>query len=182
MIQANQHYRLESGPLVSGLRSYSCYLGRIWVNIGLDISKYPMLNKLGSRKKTLIISGSREKTLIQIFLKEYVLYSPINLFILLELQSVSCSFKYIIINNQYCTVQSNTNMIPQYALGKHLEEVCSYQHCPQQCCCMEVEPQLLPVDSPLGPPHWTAVGEEKPLPGLLHPIWKQMRLDKETLL
>lgn len=83
----------------------------------------------------------------------------------LELQSVSYNFKYFNMNNQYCAVQSNTNIIPNMPYGNIWMK--SYQHCPQRCCCMEVEHQLLPVDSPLGPPHWTAAGGEKPLPGLL---------------
>ena len=85
--------------------------------------------------------------------------------------------------SQVIPVQTTTNM-PQMChhcrwAGKHLDESRAYRHCPLRCYCTGVERQLLPVDSPLGPPHWAAVGE-KPCPGLFKAtvgvslsIWKE---------
>lgn len=146
---------------MQNLKGYSCYFNvsdkywiHIWVNksIRLNISKYPMLKEL----EPDIPKGS------------IYFWPTCCLYLLIHLYLWSCKVYTAVINNN--TVQTTTNMIPQYATiayssapGKRLDELRSYQRCPLLCCCMEVEPQLLPVDSLLGPPHWAAVGREKPL-------------------
>lgn len=54
------------------------------------------------------------------------------------------------------TLKTSTKLLPNNTRkGK------SYQHCLLRCCCMEAEPQLLPVDSLLAPPHWEAAERVK---------------------
>lgn len=107
------------------------------------------------------------KELEQDIPKRSIYFRPMCcLYLLINLYLWSCTVYTAVINNN--TVQTITNMIPQYApIANDLStRETSYQHCPLRCCCMEVELQLLPVDSLLGPPHWSAMGREKPLPGL----------------